>query len=111
MSTSRREFLKTTMIASASVALHAQSITPKIDSGEGVSREIYGTSPDAAGYTRGVGIYPGAPDEDFSPILLPDTSSIYRNLALLCPAYHSSAYDYNLTAQSYRWSHRHAPAG
>ena len=29
---------------------------------------------------------------------MPDTTN-YRNLALLRPAYHSSSYDYNLTAQ------------
>ncbi len=52
----------------------------------------------AAEYTRGIGIYPGAPREYFSPDLIPDTTS-YRNLALLRPAYHSSSYDYNLTAQ------------
>ena len=50
-------------------------------------------------YTRGVGIYPGDPREDFGPALVPDTSSTYRNLALHRPAYHSSSYDYNLTAQ------------
>jgi len=46
-----------------------------------------------------VGIYPGDPREDFGPRLVPDTSSTYRNLALHRPAYHSSSYDYNLTAQ------------
>jgi hypothetical protein len=49
-------------------------------------------------YTRGIGIYPGTPSEDFSPLLLAH-SSTYRNLALLRPAFHSSSYDYNLTAQ------------
>ena len=49
-------------------------------------------------YTRGVGVYPGNPDEDLAPVLVPD-SATYRNLALLRPAYHSSSYDYNLTAQ------------
>jgi Exo-beta-D-glucosaminidase Ig-fold domain/Glycosyl hydrolases family 2/F5/8 type C domain len=49
-------------------------------------------------YTRGIGIYPGAAAESFSPELVPDTTS-YRNLALLRPAYHSTSYDYNLTAQ------------
>ena len=49
-------------------------------------------------YTRGVGIYPGNPSEDFAPALVPDQTT-YRNLALLRPAYHSSSYDYNLTAQ------------
>jgi hypothetical protein len=49
-------------------------------------------------YTRGVGVYPGNPDEDFAPMMVPDAAN-YRNLALLRPAYHSSSYDYNLTAQ------------
>lgn len=49
-------------------------------------------------YTRGIGIYPGNPKEDFSPELVID-SKTYRNLALHRPAYHSSSYDYNLTAQ------------
>ena len=49
-------------------------------------------------YTRGVGVYPGDPRQDFaaSPAPAPQT---YRNLALHRPAYQSSAYDYNLTAQ------------
>jgi hypothetical protein len=50
------------------------------------------------GYTRGIGIYPGAPGDVFSPTLVPDTTT-YRNLALRRPATHSSSYDYNLTAQ------------
>ena len=48
--------------------------------------------------TRGVGVYPGDPREDFAPTLVSDTTH-YRNLALRRPAYHSSSYDYNLTAQ------------
>ena len=48
-------------------------------------------------YTRGIGVYPGDPKEDFGPVMKPDSS--YRNLALHRPAWHSSAYDYNLTAQ------------
>jgi hypothetical protein len=48
--------------------------------------------------TRGVGIYPGDPREDFAPSLVPDVAA-YRNLALRRPAFHSSSYDYNLTAQ------------
>jgi beta-galactosidase/beta-glucuronidase len=51
-----------------------------------------------AEYTRGVGVYPGDPREDFGPVLVPDVST-YRNLALRRPAYHSSCYDYNLTGQ------------
>jgi len=51
----------------------------------------------AQDYTRGLGVYPGDPCEDFSPVLRPDPA--YRNLAKHRPAYQSSAYDYNLTAQ------------
>ena len=49
-------------------------------------------------YTRGIGVYPGDPKEYMGPALVVD-SSTYRNLALHRPAYQSSAYDYNLTAQ------------
>lgn len=49
-------------------------------------------------YTRGIGVYPGSPEEDFSPELLPGGNQ-YRNLALLRATYQSSAYDYNLTSQ------------
>jgi len=49
-------------------------------------------------YTSGVGIYPGNQAEDFSPSFVVDKGN-YRNLAKLRPAYHSSSYDYNLTAQ------------
>ncbi len=49
-------------------------------------------------FTRGVGVYPGDPKQDWSPTLQ-SGSTEYRNLALHRPAYHSSSYDYNLTAQ------------
>ncbi len=49
-------------------------------------------------YTRGIGVYPGNPKEYTGPTLVADAHS-YRNLALHRPAYQSSAYDYNLTAQ------------
>ena len=49
-------------------------------------------------YTRGIGIYPGNVNEDFSPEMVIEKTT-YRNLALRRPAYHSSSYDYNLTAQ------------
>jgi hypothetical protein len=48
-------------------------------------------------YTRGIGVYPGDPSEYAGPTFVIDGS--YRNLALHRPAYQSSAYDYNLTAQ------------
>jgi len=49
-------------------------------------------------YSRGLGIYPGNPDETFTPELVTDNAT-YRNVAALKSAYHSSSYDYNLTAQ------------
>ncbi|MGJ5816097.1 glycosyl hydrolase 2 galactose-binding domain-containing protein [Paludibaculum fermentans] len=52
----------------------------------------------AQDFSRGVGIYPGDPKQDFGPVLRPDSGPA-RNLALRRPAYHSSSYDYNLTAQ------------
>jgi hypothetical protein len=48
--------------------------------------------------TRGIGVYPGDPREDLAPTFRIDATT-YRNVAHLRPAYHSSAYDYNLTAQ------------
>jgi beta-galactosidase/beta-glucuronidase len=49
-------------------------------------------------YTRGVGVYPGDPSEDFGPTVEPGPDAV-RNLALHRPADQSSSYDYNLTAQ------------
>lgn len=49
-------------------------------------------------YTRGVGNYPGEARAYNGAMLVPDTQT-YRNLALHRPAYASSSYDYNLTAQ------------
>ena len=49
-------------------------------------------------YTRGVGVYPGDSKADFSPAMKIDAKN-YRNLALHRPAYQSSSYDYNCTAQ------------
>src|SRR5271155_5028038 len=48
--------------------------------------------------TRGVGIYPGDPNSYNGAVLAVDAKT-YRNLALHRPAYQSSSYDYNLTAQ------------
>lgn len=47
--------------------------------------------------TLGIGRYPGAPAENFAPSLVADTT--YRNIALHRPAWTSSTYDFNLTAQ------------
>ena len=48
--------------------------------------------------TRGVGVYPGDPKAYNGALLVPELQT-YRNLALHRPAYASSSYDYNLTAQ------------
>jgi hypothetical protein len=102
MSTSRRVFLKTTSIATASVTIEGlAAFAEPIDSLPGNASTQPGgfaQSDSTVQYTRGIGVYPGAPSEDFSPNLVPETTT-YRNLALLRPAYHSSSYDYNLTAQ------------
>jgi Exo-beta-D-glucosaminidase Ig-fold domain/Glycosyl hydrolases family 2/F5/8 type C domain/Glycosyl hydrolases family 2, sugar binding domain/TAT (twin-arginine translocation) pathway signal sequence len=103
MSTSRRDFLKTTAIAGAGVAVagpsaFAEPLKANAEKPAAKAAAEVASAPGAVEYTRGIGIYPGAPAEDFSPTLVPD-SSTYRNLALLRPAYHSSSYDYNLTAQ------------
>ncbi len=57
-----------------------------------------GCNKDKNRYTRGIGIYPGLPGEDFSPALEIEKDT-YRNLAKNRAAFHSSSYDYNLTAQ------------
>ena len=56
-----------------------------------------GCSSDRNSYNRGIGIYPGNPEEDFSPSLHVDNT--YRNIALHRAAYSSSSHDYCLTAQ------------
>jgi len=52
----------------------------------------------AQSYTRGVGVYPGDPKAYNGAVLVPNAQT-YRNLALHRPAFASSSYDYNLTAQ------------
>jgi hypothetical protein len=59
-----------------------------------IALSVLGAQP----YTRGIGVYPGDPKEDFGPVMVVDATT-YRNLALHRAAYHSSSYDYNLTAQ------------
>jgi hypothetical protein len=49
-------------------------------------------------YSREIGVYPGNPDESFAPEMVADNNN-YRNVAAFKAAYHSSSYDYNLTAQ------------
>jgi signal peptidase I len=41
-------------------------------------------------FTRGIGVYPGDVNEDFSPELVIENKT-YRNLALHRPAFHSSS--------------------
>jgi beta-galactosidase/beta-glucuronidase len=107
MSTSRRTFLKSSIAAAGALARELQGFAGSDGSLAGArpaagsvsappAPENVATS--AVEYTRGVGVYPGEPREDFGPTLEPDPST-YRNLALHRPAYHSSSYDYNLTAQ------------
>ncbi|GAA3751662.1 glycosyl hydrolase 2 galactose-binding domain-containing protein [Terriglobus aquaticus] len=61
-------------------------------------QSVPGMLPPAEGFTRGVGVYPGQPRSYVGPRLVPAPAGT-RNLALHKPAYHSSSYDYNLTAQ------------
>jgi len=102
VTTSRRDFLKTTAIAGATVAVDRLSAFAEPIPATGPGTSDLQTAPNAeAGavkYSRGIGVYPGEPSADFGPTLIPDATS-YRNLALLRPAFHSSSYDYNLTAQ------------
>ncbi len=103
MSTSRRDFLKSSIIAGAGVALSGPAASASTTASEPTPLEntfaaAVGAATGSPGYTRGIGLYPGAPAENFSPELVID-STTYRDLALLRPAYHSSSYDYNLTAQ------------
>lgn len=48
-------------------------------------------------YTRGIGVYPGDPDEYLAPEMNKDYT--YRNIALHRAVYQSSSYDFNLTSQ------------
>ncbi len=107
MSATRREFLKTGLVVGAGVAAMPRAAfaagtpggaedTPAAAGAQAAAQ----TGAQAGGaFTRGVGVYPGAPEEFFGPALVPDTSGTYRNLALLRPAWASSTYDFNLTAQ------------
>ncbi len=63
-----------------------------------LSFALFSVAASSQGYTRGLGVYPGDPRQYDGPRLSVDATS-YRNLALHRPAYQSSAYDYNLTAQ------------
>ncbi len=97
MSTTRRRFLKTG-VALPAVLAGVPALERARERAE-TDRDAPQPAAPPAGFSRGVGIYPGDPAEYFGPMLAPDTSGAYRNLALLRPAYASSSYDYNLTAQ------------
>ncbi|HSY36167.1 MAG TPA: discoidin domain-containing protein [Acidobacteriaceae bacterium] len=102
MSLSRRTFLKSSIIAAGEVALPALAAAGTVSAAvastpvEGVAAEVVGGA--KGEFTRGLGIYPGAPGDVFSPTMRVDATT-YRNLALRRAAKHSSSYDYNLTAQ------------
>ena len=105
MSLSRRAFLKSSMIAAGEVALPTLGAAATagaempVTAGapvEGVAAEVVGGA--KGEFTRGLGIYPGAAGDVFSPTMRVDATT-YRNLALRRAAKHSSSYDYNLTAQ------------
>lgn len=63
----------------------------------GILLHILLSSCTTEGQQSRIGLYPGNPNENFAPALIQDNA--YRNIALHRAAYHSSAYDYNLTAQ------------
>lgn len=92
MDTTRRTFLKTSAIAGASLTLPAAAHAA-------LSSAESAPVPAPVAPTRGIGRYPGAAAENFDPRLVLDPALPYRNLALLRPAFASSSYDYNLTAQ------------
>jgi len=75
-----------------------QAMTPRRPPASPARAPNPGTASSDGLVTRGPGVYPGDPREDFAPDLRIDGTT-YRNLARLRPAYHSSSYDYNLTAQ------------
>ncbi len=104
---SRRSFLKHTLAGAGAAWSGLQNLAsaPGAPAAGGLpilrrdsAHRSSSTVGDPVQFTRGIGIYPGDPQEYLGPILVPGPST-YRNLALLRPAYHSSSYDYNLTAQ------------
>ncbi len=112
MAATRRGFLKTGLLAGATIAVRPHLAFaeagggPVLEGETGAGLSVGQVGQDAASgaagpseFTRGVGIYPGAPEEFFGPTMVADTSGTYRNLALLRPAFASSSYDYNLTPQ------------
>jgi Exo-beta-D-glucosaminidase Ig-fold domain/Glycosyl hydrolases family 2/F5/8 type C domain/Glycosyl hydrolases family 2, sugar binding domain len=100
MSSSRRDFVKASVIAGTGLALSRRAFAGNaLETSAAAPGLVEAGTPSNAAFTRGIGLYPGARAENFDPELVLDTSGTYRNLALLRPAFHSSSYDYNLTAQ------------
>ena len=68
MSTSRRDFLKTTIIAGAGAVLPpVTALAASADAPSTPQTDAAQTATDLnAAYTRGLGIYPGSPDANFS---------------------------------------------
>ena len=101
METTRRDFLKTTAIAGAGLTIpaiaHASMVAGSVDASITETGEVSAMT--SALPTRGIGLYPGAAFENFDAEFVLDPAAPYRNLALLRPAFASSNYDYNLTAQ------------
>jgi hypothetical protein len=97
MSASRRDFLKVSAAVGATLAVEGIPALahPGLTNGNTPSSAA---AEKAVEFTRGLGVFPGAPSEFFGPDLIA-AEPTYRNLALRRPAYHSSSYDYNLTAQ------------
>ncbi|WP_419804988.1 glycosyl hydrolase 2 galactose-binding domain-containing protein [Terriglobus sp.] len=102
----RREFLATTaaagvVFAAKPAAALAAEPAPLQTAASGAMQADAASSmagPASGGFTRGVGVYPGQPAAYCGPQLVSAPAGT-RNLALFKPAYHSSSYDYNLTAQ------------
>lgn len=100
MRTSRRVFLKSTAIAGAGIAIDSTGAfaEPRTAGAHPIDSDHSESASASEEFTRGIGAYPGDFTQNFSPELALDAPT-YRNLALLRPAYHSSSYDFNLTAQ------------
>jgi hypothetical protein len=97
MSASRRDFLKVSAALGATLAVEGIPALAEPGLAQG-DAPATAAAQKAVEYTRGLGVFPGAPSEFFGPELIA-AEPLYRNLALRRPAYHSSSYDYNLTAQ------------
>lgn len=100
----RREFLATTAAVGVVLAAEPRSLTASTGEMRPVGVDLaqasnrVGADHAAEGFTRGVGVYPGQPGSYCGPQMVAAPAGT-RNLALNKPAYHSSSYDYNLTAQ------------